>query len=93
MRQHLIQARQSREHLRQTFENTIRNMEETAKCIRTVSSQDLHRIEQLLIQKDMRMQQLHSHYKAEIDKMNRKLTRRDETLQKVLLTNVRPLKK
>lgn len=92
MRQNMEITRQSRDRLRQTFESTIKNMEATVQSVRTVSLQDLQRIEQLLCQKEIQMQQMHAHHATEVEKLNRKLNRRDETLKKVLLNKVKSLK-
>lgn len=93
MRQHLIRGRQSRDQLRRSFENTVKNIEANAKNIKTVSWQDLQRIEQLLCQKDIQIQQMHSQHAAEIEKLHRKLNLRDETMKKVLLNKVKSLRK
>lgn len=93
MRQSLAHARQSHDHLRQSVESTVKNIEATTKNIKAVSWQDMQRIEQLLCQKEIQMQRLHTLHAAEIEKLNRKLSRRDETLQKVLFNNVKSLKK
>lgn len=91
-RQSLEHTRQSRDRLRQSFEGTIKNMEATVQSVRTGSLKELQRIEQLLCQKEIQMQQMHVQHATEIEKFNRKLYRRDETLKKVLLNKVKSMK-
>lgn len=93
MRQGLVHAQQAYDQLRHRFERKVKYIAATARSIKTVSKEDLQRIEQLMYQKEIQIQQLRAQHAAEIEKMNRKLNRRDETLKQVLLDKVKSLKK
>lgn len=95
IRQKFHRLRQSRSILKDRLRGAMtwnRKMEAMSKTINNVSWQDLHKIEQLLLQKEAQMQQLRVQHLNEIEKLQRKLLRRDETLRKILLNKVKPAK-
>lgn len=84
LRKKLVHMKHSRDHLKERVNSTVRNIEATTKNIRNLSYQDFHRVEQLLHQKDEQIRRIHIQYLAEIDKLQRKLNRRDESIKKIL---------
>lgn len=96
LRQRLMQIRQSRDIIKDRLKSTIswnKNIETAIRATKNVSWQDLHKIEQLLAQKEAHIQSMHQQHLAEIERLNRKLNHRDETLKKVLLNKVKSIKK
>lgn len=79
----------SRDHLKERVNNTVRNIEATAKNIKNLSYQDFHRVEQLIQQKDEQIRRIHIQYLSEIDKLQRKLNRRDESIKKILANKLK----
>lgn len=76
----------------QQSRDTIRNRLRTAlieATTKTISWPNLHKIEQLLQQKESQLQQLRTQYRNDVDKLQRKLHRRDEILRKILLNKVK----
>lgn len=87
---------QSREHLKSRVKTMLiwsRKIEAATKPVNNVTWQDVRKIEQLLIQKEVQLQQLRASHLREIEKLQRKLHLRDETLRKILLHKVKPMNK
>lgn len=96
MRRKFYRLRQSRDILKDRLRHTVswnQKIEAAAKTINKVSWQDVHKIDQLLVQKEMQLQQIRAQHFNEVQKLQRKLTRRDEMLRKILLNKVKSLKK
>lgn len=96
IRQQFQHIRQSRSILKDRLKGVLtwnRKMEAVSKTTNTVSWQDLYKVERMLYQKDVQLQQLRVQHTTEIDKLQRKLHRRDELLRKMLLNKVKPAKR
>lgn len=96
IRQQIQHLRQSRSILKDRLKGALtwnRKMEAVTKTTNTVSWQDLYKVERLLYQKDVQLQHLRVQHTNEVDKLQRKLQRRDELLRKMLLNKVKPAKR
>lgn len=92
LHQKLNRIRQSRDTLDDRLKNTVtwnKNMKANAKAIQKISWQGLRKIEQLLRQKDVQLQQLNAQHSAEMEKLQRKLKRKDEIIKKILLNKAK----
>lgn len=90
-RQKFQRLQQSKDALKCRLKNAIawnRRIEAASKNVNIISWQDFRRLEQLLIQKEAQLQQLRASHLNEIDQLQRKLNRRDETLRKILLNKI-----
>lgn len=61
--------------------------------LQLVPSQELHNLEMLLRQKERQIQEMHTQHMAEIERLDRKLNHRNETLKKVLLHKSKVIRK
>lgn len=96
IRQQIHHIRQSRSILKDRLKAALtwnRKMEAVNKSTNAVSWQDLYKVERLLYQKDLQLQQLRVQHASEIEKMQHKLQRRDELLRKVLLNKMKQVKR
>lgn len=96
LRQQIQHIRQSRSILKERLKGALswnRKMDTVSKTTHSVSWHDLYKVERLLYQKDVQIQQLRIQHTAELDKLQRKLHRRDELLRKMLLNKIRPSKR
>lgn len=87
---------QSRDLLKSRLKSALiwnRKITSETKPTNNISWQDIRKIEQLLIQKEAQLQQLRVMHINEMEKMQRKLNRRDEMLKKILLNKVKSIKK
>lgn len=89
MRSKFLRLQQSRDMIKSRLRSAITWNRKVEAAAKTISWQDLHKIEQVLVQKDSQLQQLRIHHQSEIDKLQRKLHRRDEMLRKILLNKVK----
>lgn len=89
LRHKCLRLQQSREMMKSRLRSAITWNRKVEAAAKTISWQDLHKIEQLLIQKEAQLQQLRTQYQNEIEKLQRKLQRRNETLHKILLNKVK----
>lgn len=89
MRGKFVRLQQSRAVIKSRLRSAITWNRKVEAAAKTISWQDLHKIEQFLVQKEAQIQQLRVHYQNEIDKLQRKLHRRDEMLRKILLNKVK----
>lgn len=80
---------QSRDMIKSRLRSAITWNRKVEAAAKTISWQDLHKIEQVLVQKEAQLQQLRIQYQTEIEKLQRKLHRRDEMLRKILLNKVK----
>lgn len=89
LRTKFLRLQQSRDTMRNRLRTALtwnRRIEAAAK---TISWPNLHKIEQSLQQKESQLQQLRQQYRNDVDKLQRKLHRRDEILRKILLNKVK----
>lgn len=89
LRHKFQRLQQSREMIKSRLRTAITWNRKVEAAAKTISWQDLRKIEQLLIQKESQLQQLRIQYQNEVEKLQRKLHRRDETLRKILLNKVK----
>lgn len=95
-RQKFHRIQQSKDALKCRLKNAVawnRRIEAASKNVNNISWQDFRKLEQLLIQKEAQLQQMRATHLNEIDRLQRKLNRRDETLRKILLNKVQFNKK
>lgn len=95
-RQKFHRIQQSKDALKCRLKNAVawnRRIEAASKNINSISWQDFRKLEQLLFQKEVQLQQMRVSHLNEIDQLQRKLNRRDETLRKILLNKVQLNKK
>lgn len=88
--------RQSREILKDRLQSTLTWNKKTETVTKTVDKtpwHGMHTAEQLLLQKELQIQQLRTQYFNEVQKLQRKLTRRDEMLRKILLSKLKNAKR
>lgn len=81
--------RQSREVIKSRLRSAITWNRKIEAAAKTISWQDLRKIEQMLVQKEYQLQQFRIQYQNEMEKLQRKLNRRDELLRKLLLNKVK----
>lgn len=89
LRSKFLRMQQSREMIKSRLRSAITWNRKVEAAAKTISWQDLRKIEQLLVQKESQLQQLRQQYQTDIDKLQRKLHRRDEMLRKILLNKVK----
>lgn len=95
VKQQFLRVRQSRSLLKDRLKGAItwnRKIEAATKPSSSVSWQDLYKVERLLYQKEVQLHQVRVQHAGEIEKLQRKLHRRDELLRKVLIHKVKPSK-
>lgn len=59
--------------------------DQTVLYMQMVPSPELHKLETLLRQKELQIQNMHTQHMGEIERLDRKLNHRNETLKKILL--------
>lgn len=89
LRSKFVRLQQSCDLIKSRLRNAITWNRKVEVAAKTISWQDLHKIEHVLVQKDSQLQQLRIQYQNEIDKLQRKLHRREEMLRKILLNKVK----
>ncbi|XP_055316913.1 protein Cep89 homolog [Sitodiplosis mosellana] len=89
LRHKFLRLRQSREVIKSRLRSAITWNRKIEAAAKTISWQDLRKIEQMLIQKDYQLQQFRIQHQNEMEKLQRKLSRRDELLRKLLLNKVK----
>lgn len=89
LRQKCMRLQQSRDMIKSRLRSSITWNRKVEAAAKTISWQDLHKIEQLLLQKESQLQQLRTQYQNDVEKLQRKLHRRNETLHKILLNKVK----
>lgn len=89
LRHKFQRLQQSRELIKSRLRTAITWNRKVEAAAKTLSWQDLRKIEQLLVQKESQLQQARVQYQNELEKLQRKLHRRDETLRKILLNKVK----
>lgn len=89
LRSKFLRMQQSRDMIKSRLRSAITWNRKVEAAAKTISWQDLHKIEQVLVQKEAQLQQLRIQYQTEIEKLQRKLHRRDEMLRKILLNKVK----
>lgn len=89
MRYKCLRLQQSQQLIKSRLRSAITWNRKVEAVAKTVSWQDIRKIEQLLVQKEFQLQQLRIQYQNEVDQLQRKLQRRDETLRKILLHKVK----
>lgn len=90
-RQKFHRLQQSKEALKCRLKNAVawnRRIEAASKNVNSLSWQDFRKLEQFLIQKEVQLHQMRVLHLNEINQLQRKLNRRDETLRKILLNKV-----
>lgn len=89
LRHKFLRLRQSREIIKSRLRSAITWNRKIEAAAKTISWQDLRKIEQALVQKDYQLQQFRIQHQNEVEKLQRKLSRRDEMLRKLLLNKVK----
>lgn len=89
LRTKFLRLQQSRDTIRNRLRTALAWNHKIEAAAKTISWPNLHKIEQLLQQKESQLQQLRIQYRNDVDKLQRKLHRRDEILRKILLNKVK----
>ena len=85
----LVRLRQSHEVIKSRLRSAIAWNRKIEAAAKTISWQDLRKIEQMLVQNGYQLQQIRIQHQNEVEKLQRKLSRRDELLRKLLLNKVK----
>ncbi|XP_031635137.1 protein Cep89 homolog [Contarinia nasturtii] len=89
IRRKFVHLQQSRAMIKSRLKSAITWNQKVEAAAKTISWPNLQKIEQMLRQKDTQLQQIHIQYKNDVENLQKKLHRRDETLRKVLLNKVK----
>lgn len=89
LRRKFMRLQQSREMIKSRLQSAITWNRKVAAAAKTIQWPNIQKIEQMLLQKDTQLQQIRIQYQKEVENLQKKLHRRDETLRKVLLNKVK----
>lgn len=89
LRTKFLRLQQSRDKMRTRLRTALTWNRKIEAAAKTISWPNLHKIEQLLQQKETQLQQLRTQYRNDVDKLQRKLHRRDEMLRKILVNKMK----